>query len=364
MPSYNQDIFNNSLLMKRLQKTQNTLFTHTKEGGVKGNEKEHVTHTQPEKNYSESDHENIGNLMTNKSDNSGNLYSDHIIYSKDPNGFAVNMNKNPETANLLNKDLISNNMDLFKSLISNPNNAGIIYNDDNVKIEVKMKFLEKGCMGIMFSFVSSSKLEDIEFNSIYSESELTVQTSKIKYADGQAPQALVKIFINDSFVNPPQLSFIAHLGMMEVSAVIPAPILITKFIDPYDTSIENYTAMWYEISNTPDEAYHKLDSILVNPMDGKRSIMDFLKKLGGLLNSLNFKVYPPADVNEFHEIEAGAILNYDNEHSIPVLIQASFVPSYTSEFRFSMRAKNPDVSRYSNVTLDIFSIIKFYVNPY
>ena len=58
-------------------------------------------------------------------------------------------------------------------------------------------------------------------------------------------------------------------------------LLITKFLEPYETTVENYTPLWYEYTNSTDDNYGRLDSIMYNPMaNSGRSIMDFLKKFG------------------------------------------------------------------------------------
>ena len=57
--------------------------------------------------------------------------------------------------------------------------------------------------------------------------------------------------------------------------------------------------------------------------------MDFLKKFGMLMQNLNFKVFAPEDRFNFHEIEGCSIFNGKNT-SIPILFQASFLPSMLS----------------------------------
>lgn len=386
MPLFKQDIYNNSPLMKRLQQTQTGLYTNaTKEKNVSSNVNNSNSNHNNNDNihtastFNEGDIEKIGNSMTKSEYNGeGSQFSEHPLYQKNPQGFAVDMNRNPDDAILLNKELLTNNLDSFKSLVSNPNNTGgLIFSDQNIKIDCKIKFLPDtfGVLGIVFSFIPVSdndKIEEIEFSlTNYSTYELlNIQISKVKYPDGsnqiQNAQIMVKVTISESFSTPPTVYFSARVGNMKVKYNFALPLVITKFLEPFNTPIETFTGMWYEYSNSSEDSYQKLDSILFNPMSGSdKSYMDFLKKLGGLLDKLQFKVYPPSDRDNFHEIEGVAIFKYqDKMKSIPVLVQASFVPSYPQEFRLSLRAKNSDIERFATLLLDIFAIIKFYVNPY
>ena len=139
--------------------------------------------------------------------------------------------------------------------------------------------------------------------------------------------------------------------------------LITKFLEPYDTTVENFTPLWYEFSNSTEDNYGRMDAIMYNPMaNSGKSIMDFLKKFGLLLQNLGFKVFAPEDRNNFHEIEGCALLNL-KDISIPVLFQATFLPSFIEEFRFSLRCKTETELQFSSLLLDIYSVVKMWVNP-
>jgi hypothetical protein len=385
MPVFNQDIFGNSVLMKKLKQSQSGLYVNstTDKSEIVNNSNinsgtEIIKTVTTSSNYLETNVDNIGTLMTTSSNTGYNPYSEHILFIKDPNGFAVAMNKNPQYSVTLKREQIGINVDLFKSLVSNPShNGGLIYADQNVKVDCKIKFFQAsnsdatGILGLMFNFIpiSDNKLEEIEFQltNYHTDELLNIQISKVKYPDyniSMYPQVLMKAQINDSFSTPATVYFNARLGMMNINTTFSLPLVITKYLEPLETSIENFTGMWYEYSNSSDEVFQKMDAILYNPMANNATIMDFLKKFGGLMSNLQFKVYPPLDKENFHELEGIAVLNYlDRSHSIPILFQASFVPSHVQEFRFSLRSKNTELERFSKLLLDIFSIVKFYINP-
>lgn len=390
MPAYSQEIFNNSILNKRLQKTAIGQYTGNKTSSqgssntnsISGDSSDNSNSSS--KNYNnpnfEGNVEVIGKLMTSTNlDGSCNPYSDHILYQKDPNGFAVNMNKNPEFAVFINKENLQFNFDLFKSILTNPHpNSGLIFADHNLKIDCKIKFFQSnndstGVVGIMLLFIptsSEAKVEDIDFQitNYHTNELLNVQISKVKYTDSNSslpyPQVLIKVQILDSFSTPPIVNLNCLLGMKKLNINFALPLLVTKYLEPYETSVENFTAMLYEFSNSPEEIFQKMDAILYNPMANNFTIMDFLKKFGGLMTNLQFKVFPPLDRENFHELEGISVLNYhDKNHSIPILFQASFIPSHPLEFRLSLRSKNVEFEKFSTLLLDIYSVIKFYINP-
>ncbi len=361
---------NNSLLTKRLQTHQiPVLISQTGDKGSSagiGQNQVNKNDTSNFNNPSSLNAENIEKIgdILSKTKIEGNPYSDHIIFEKNPNGFANVMNKYSEEASSINKNLLSQNLDLFKSLLSNAN-GGIIYNDPsgNYSVDIKTKPADKGVLMAMLTFMSNiGKLEEIELHAINNIPGIKMNISKVKYPtdDKSFPQIMLKIILTESFIEPIQVGLRARIGSMRVESYFALPILMNKYLEQVDMTIENFTGLWYEISNSLNEKYHKLDSILYNPMLNS-PIVDFLRKFASLLNSLNFKIYPPSDMNNFHEIDAVAVLNVDNI-TIPVLAQASFVPSHPSEFRFSLRAKVPEAERFYGLLLDLYSVVKFYIH--
>jgi len=361
---------NNSLLTKRLQNQQvQGLIAQTGEKSANTAAVQNQVNIGDASNISSPSSFNVENIekiadFLSKTKIEGNPYSDHIIFEKNPNGFANIMNKYPEEATPINKNLLSQNLDLFKSLLSNAN-GGIIYNDPNgnYSVDIKIKPADKGVLMAMLTFMSNmGKLEEIELHQINNVPGIKMNISKVKYPqdDKSFPQIMLKINLAESFIDPIQVGLRGRIGSMRVESYFALPILMNKFLDPVEMTIENFTALWYEISNSTEDKAHKLDSILYNPMQNS-PIVDFLRKFASLLNSLNFKIYPPYDMNNFHEIDAIAVLNIENV-SIPILAQASFVPSHPGEFRFSLRARVPEADKYYGLLLDLFSIVKFFIH--
>jgi len=289
----------------------------------------------------------------------------HTIFQKDKTAFAANINKMYEYSEKVDTKYLQSNYNEFRSFITNINNAGDIANLDNLKIEVKIKCLEKGVLGSMITLNNpqGESLSNIEITS-NNHSSIEVAISKVKYInEGKQAQLLIKTKLLDSFVQPVILNISGNAGDTSFSNSVALPIVITKFLDYYDVTIEEYTAMWLEFTATTADETQRFDSIMYNPMGDEKSIMTFLKKLGGLLSGMGFKVFSPNDSTNYHEIEACAVLIFAEDKMIPILVQASFVPSFPTEFRFSIRTKNENITLFSNLTLDIYSIVKFFVNP-
>jgi len=321
-------------------------------------------------NNIQSNYESNNNNHSNNNNNnvpSEISIKNHFIYSRSPDDFAKNMNKNREYANVINKEFMINNLELFKQLITNndpENPGGILYKDNNIEIEVAPKQMSKAVFGLLLTFTSSNG-NDIENLAVIVNgcSEITVQTSKPKYIDTSTAQILVKVGLIDSFSNPPRVIFTCNLtnGETYSNHTLALPIFITKFIQPLSMKKTEFFQNWQKFTNNSDDIYHKFDCIVNNPFDKVKSIMQFLKKIGSLLFCLGFNVLRPDDTKNYHEIEAAGSL-VTAEYDVPILIQMSFVPSYTQEFRLSIRSKVPDEFKYITLTLDIFSVIDFYVN--
>ena len=222
---------------------------------------------------------------------------------------------------------------------------------------------DKGIIGVLVNFVGNGTINNLEVSTTSCPTGLEISISNNKNISDSNIQVMIRHKLKDSYVQPLVINVKCSIDGVSVNKNLALPIVIMKFIDYYDVTIEEFTAMWLEFSSTSGDETQRFDSIMYNPLESSKSIMDFLKKLGGLLTGMGFKVFSPSNTSNYHEIEACGILIYDDNKMIPVLIQASFLPSFTTEFRFSIRTKNKNYTHFSNLTLDIFSYVKFFVNP-
>lgn len=364
MPLFCNDSLNNSILMKKLSQTNKTLFSKTKEGinsSTTSNSQSQTTTDQVIIPINEAD------LEINENDyNERHPFYDHVIFKRDPMGFAVLPNRFYNNTNFLLPSNIVTNQNEFKQFLTNQSNSGVILNKDDISIECKVKPLEKGTLGAMLEIKTISggnfNGSNIEIQNVSNNKEMEVLISKVKYLPTSA-QLLIKIKILDSFNQPILLKFNGNMNGINLNFNFNLPILINKYLEPYNISIEDYSKYWRLISNDKLNISQRYDSILNNPINSQNPIMDFLKKFGGLLLNLGFKVFTPNDPLSYNEIEASALLSIGNEQ-IVILAQASFLPSYSNEFRFSLRIKNlnGDLNdKFSNLSNDIHSLIGFYI---
>ena len=342
LPLYPTSFYNNSILMKKLQKNSPKNYIDNKDIPNKNNNK--INEEEAEDDYKNSE-----------------------LYKKDPNGFANSPNKNPNNIKKINRNSIQN-FDMFKSMLTSTNSqGGVIYSDQNsIKVSLMIKKLSNGTLGFIFAFTpfasGNDKIENIDFSvaNFNSNNLLNISISKVKYDN--IPQLMMKLQINEIFDEPPLINLSCSLGNRQINCQFNIPCLVTKFLNPYETSIENFSQLYIECTNATNDNYGRLDSIMYNPMSNNKNIMDFLKKLGLLMQNLNFKVFAPENRNNFHEIDGCSLFEVGNV-SIPILFQASFIPSLTSEFRFSLRSKHTNSHQYSNLLPAIFAVVKMWINP-
>lgn len=123
MPLYPTSFFNNSILMKKLQKNSPKNYIDNKSHPMKRGEKS----------------------INNDDDND---YKSSEIYEKDPEGFANDTNKNPNSVKKIDKNNIPN-FDIFKSMLTSINaQGGVIYSDQNsIKVSLMIKKLGKVTFG-------------------------------------------------------------------------------------------------------------------------------------------------------------------------------------------------------------------------
>jgi hypothetical protein len=306
-----------------------------------------------------------GEKSSNNDDD--NDYKNSEIYEKDPEGFANETNKNPSSVKKIDKNNIPN-FDMFKSMLTSTNSqGGVIYSDQNsIKVSLMIKKLGKGTLGYIFAFTpfasGNEKIENIDFSvaNFSSNDLLNISISKVKYDN--VPQLMMKIQINEIFDEPPLINLSCTLGMRQINCQFNIPCLVTKFLSPFETTIDNYSQLYVECTNSTNDNYGRLDAVMYNPMSGNKNIMDFLKKLGLLMQNLSFKVFAPENKSNFHDIEGCA--NFESgSNVIPVLFQASFIPSINGEFRFSLRSKHSNSHQFVILLPAIFSVVKMWVNP-
>ena len=320
MSLFTSDLFNNSLLVKRLE----------------GNKKQEV----PKKSR---DEENESSYVDKSS----------ILYEKDKLGFSEVQNVQYDDSQLLRKEDAASNFDFFRSMLTKPfNGEGTIYSDNQIRVTMKIVPLKGGEVGAVLMFQTDKmELSDIKI-SHSSQNNLTVLISNVKYGDQEGPQVLIKFKMNQSYSNPPILSISALAGSVQINIDFAVPILVHKFLDnEVDINPQEFGKKWIALSKKGELKSLKFDTIMRNPMKG--AILDgFLAKFSGLLESLGFKVF----VFE-RSVQAVSKLSEDNDQII--LIEASFVEDYDEEFRFSVRSN----TQFKQMPFHIFSIVKFFINP-
>ena len=351
MPLFSTDSLNNSILMKRLSQTNKTLFSKTKEGqNVEKKDKVAAN----------------GELLISSNYNEDHPFYSHIIFQKDPMSFSPYINKFEIDTESIDLMKLQNNFNEFKQFLTNVNNSSPIFDSEGLSIITKVKPLEKGVLGAMLEIKHESNQPgcDLQLTTLFSPSGLDISISKFKYLE-TSTQVLLKIKLLSSYTQPIQLKFYGNYNGLLIDFDFALPLLITKYIDIADLEQQEYSSIWRSISNESNNDSQRLDSIMYNPLEGQKSLTDILKKIGSLMNGLGFKVFPPSNLDSFNEIEACGSLFINNTDSFLILIRASFIPSYSEEFVFSVRIKGKsDLNeRFGSLSNDIHSIVRLFINP-
>jgi len=180
----------------------------------------------------------------------------------------------------------------------------------------------------------------------------------LKESPMQCPQAKVGIQIE---------------GQGPVQVDLRLPVFTNKFAEPLDITQEEYHRTWDEITHSKPH-FEKVDCILKNPAPPNISHMEVLKKMANFFqNSLNLKVFPPANTSDFWQVKAAGTVNFKpasqtnfpsnpSEMHPPVtatlLIESEFFPEDTTEFKVSVRA-----GEGKPVAASVLNLLKFYIQP-
>ena len=144
---------------------------------------------------------------------------------------------------------------------------------------------------------------NIELKSIFSQEGVEVAVSKIKYTNASA-QALIKVKINSSFSQPIVMNLSGDFNGRNVNFDFALPVLISKYVDSVELDYAEFKKHWKDITYSDSSTSQRFDTILYNPLEGSKTVPEFLKKIGSLLAGMGFKVYSPNDINNFYDLEA------------------------------------------------------------
>jgi hypothetical protein len=120
--------------------------------------------------------------------------------------------------------------------------------------------------------------------------------------------------------------------------------------------IDNFNKYWDDITHNRPSSFQKLDAIIKNPAPPQVPHTEVLKKMMHFFSgSMNLKVYPPEDINNFWVAKAVGEINFKpptqqgypsnpNELqkpiAVPVMMEAEFFKEDTSEFKVSIRSSD------------------------
>ena len=171
---------------------------------------------------------------------------------------------------------------------------------------------------------------------------MTFNIAPVKYE--QFPQVLMQVIATDPALGgiPVATVFYNVEGLAAQQRLeFALPIWTAKFVTPIEMPPENYEKFYEEYTRSGNPNYYRLDYYLKNPAPGNVSIGDVLRKLGGLLNSLNIKACPYPDMQNLTMLKGAGQFCFRGEGgtavNLPVIVEIEGSDEMRSHLRLSIR---------------------------
>ena len=248
----------------------------------------------------------------------------------------------------------------WKSLIPLNSTDGPIYEDDEIKVNVKFN-ISKYLVRVLIEYVSTSSEELSEIQTKLSTPDgmmASITPTKYPQSNSENPKSMLMVMITNGFESELQIAVRYQKSFGDKKIIsFKIPVLINKFIESVEMEQDRFDYLWNDISFNRPDTFEKLDLILKNPAAGSSaSVQDVLKKIAKLLALwMGLKVLPPTDRVNFTKVCAVGQVNIatagadfpsgpDDMNSgavIPLMVEWEFYPDiHTDEFRFSVRSND------------------------
>lgn len=211
---------------------------------------------------------------------------EHAIAKQNPSDFSSEQTVNLEDeANELSLDGPQDSK--WKTLIPGSVTDGTIYEDDDIKVNVKFN-ISKYLTRVLIEYVSmsASELNDIEAKlKIPDGLKASISATKYPQNDGDNPKTMLMMMPTGNIKEELKMAVKYETGFGDSKkAVFKIPVLINKFIDKVDMDQDRFDHLWKDITENRPSSFEKLDLILRNPASGSGTDqMDVLKKFAKLL---------------------------------------------------------------------------------
>lgn len=264
----------------------------------------------------------------------------------------------------------------WKNLIPGNATDGTVYEDDEIKVNVKFN-TSKYLTRVLVEYVSTSasSLSDIQAKLKVPEGmKASISATKYPQNDSDNPKAMLMVMATGGIQKEIKMGVRYETGFGDAKTIaFKVPVLINKFIEKVDMGQDRFDQLWEDISQNRPRSFEKLDLILKNPAGGAGvDHMAVLKKLAKLLSlCMNLTVLPPTSKTNFTKICAvGQVHIADSDADfpsgpddmnsgsvVPLMVESEFYPDIdSSEFRFSLRSNDK-----VRVTASFAQVFKLFV---
>lgn len=174
----------------------------------------------------------------------------------------------------------------WKNLIPGNSTDGTVYEDDEIKINVKFN-VTKYLMRVLVEYVSmsSEELSDIQAKLISPDGvNASISATKYPQSNDENPKAMLMVMPSSGFKNEIKMGVRYQTSFGDKKTIsFKVPVLINKFIEKVEMDQDRFDYLWNDISTNRPDSFEKLDLILKNPASrSSTDHMEVLKKLAKL----------------------------------------------------------------------------------
>eukprot|EP00826_Nyctotherus_ovalis_P009337 TRINITY_DN1245_c0_g1_i2.p1 TRINITY_DN1245_c0_g1~~TRINITY_DN1245_c0_g1_i2.p1 ORF type:complete len:966 (-),score=297.21 TRINITY_DN1245_c0_g1_i2:130-3027(-) len=300
--------------------------------------------------------------------NDSDSISSHPIYSKHRADFAKQLCISPNE--VMPSFVPLSNVKYFKQLMMNDVKEGLLFEDEAIAINTRIKFNSFMCRCLLKVTPKKAKMKSVT-PELMNTKGFILECSKEKYdLSTNSASFIVQAMACSPAPSAPSFRIFytldTHSAKTEELAL---PILMTSFIEPLEASLDYGHSLWSKLADCSGA----LDSIVPNPAPPQLTHIQVMTKLAQLLHQVfGLYVIPPPNETSFTSLFAlgNLLLKHPSQKSfpnsqaeirppakIPIIAQIAFYPEMTKEeFRISIRSED------KGATASVLSALKLFIN--
>lgn len=217
---------------------------------------------------------------------------------------------------------------------------GIFYEDSIMQIGLRSDYRKNlGCVILYFRNVSGSPIQSLSVELTNPEEEnVNVSTKNFPDSTVQAnktTQQVIIIDVHKPFLESPLVKITYMAGALQVLN-LKLPVILEKFMDPADLSVEDYFMRWGQIGSGELE---EQSIFKVHPRSKLNNTQDDIR----IVKAINWSTIPQADRNPLNLVSAG-IIHTSGEKNFGCLMRLEPKEDKT-QYRVTVRSTDGAISK-------------------